>query len=103
MNANAYLRDIPGDIVSMISAKMPRLADVQALCALAGRPNLVMPILMERLRTGSWELRENSCFKCNLSRTLHGQECGMCAHLAAPPSEDSRSDFFPSDNESDSD
>jgi hypothetical protein len=46
MTANHHLRRLPDDILELICAKMPRLADVH-------------PILLERLRTGSWDLMKN--------------------------------------------
>jgi hypothetical protein len=97
MAANNNLRRLPDDIIEMICSKMPRLADVQALCDLAGRPELAYTILLDRLRTGSWELMENGCQVCNRVRTLHGHPCRACARPDS--SDDSASEYVSSDSE----
>jgi hypothetical protein len=97
------LKALPDDVLRLICAKLPRLADVQALCGQAGRSSLVEPILLERLRTGSWTLYENGCTACNRIRTTHGEECPFCAALERgeeEEEEESGSEYVPSDSES---
>jgi hypothetical protein len=101
---NNPLKALPDDVLRLICAKLPRLADVQALCGQAGRPGLVEPILLERLRTGSWTLFENGCQVCNRVRTAHGEECPFCAALERreeEEEEDSGSEYVPSESDSD--
>jgi hypothetical protein len=99
--ANNPLKALPDDVLRLICDKLPRLADVQALCGQAGRSSLVEPILLERLRTGSWTFYENGCQVCNRVRTAHGEECPVCAALAREEEEeeeeDSDSDYQPSE------
>jgi hypothetical protein len=99
--ANNSLKALPDDVLRLICAKLPRLTDVQSLCGQAGRPCLVEPILLERLRTGSWTLFESGCQVCNRVRTVHGELCPFCAALerGEEEEEDSGSEYVPTDSE----
>jgi hypothetical protein len=102
--ANNPLKTLPDDVLRLICTKLPRLADVQALCGQAGRPSLVEPILLERLRTGSWTLFENGCQVCNRVRTAHREVCPFCAALERgeeeEEEEDSGSEYVPTSSDS---